>query len=333
MRSIVSRLADHSRSNVASSWSASLIHQQDASNNASRLASVSYARSLPFNASMFATAFKDFGVSGSTGVLVGLSIPLGQSVSVSSNVASAPGGAVGTVQASRSLGPEAGSIGWQAQDTEGATPYRQASLSYRSPYVTVQGGVSQNRAAGGGTFEASGAIATMGRDVFFSNRINDAFAVVDAGAPDVDVFYENRPAGKTDSHGMLLVPTLRSNQENRLSIDPSNLPVDAELETTRQVVTPADRTGTLVSIKMHTNTTAALVVFVQADGSFVPAGSWGKREGGNEFVVGYDGQSFIKDLSGANHVIVHLGDKTCQADFRFTAHPGEQVRIGPVKCQ
>ena len=62
----------------SSNWSVSYVHEVDASNNVSKLASVSYSRSLRYNASLFGTAFKDYGSNQGIGVLIGLSIPLGQ---------------------------------------------------------------------------------------------------------------------------------------------------------------------------------------------------------------------------------------------------------------
>jgi outer membrane usher protein len=317
----------------ASSWGLSLVHQHDAAGDVSKLASISYSRMLPWNVSIFGTAYKDFGTTRSTGMLFGLSIPLGPSVSVAANLSTGAGGPIGSFSAGQSLDPEPGSFGWQVQDTEGAAEYRQGSLAYRSTVATLQAGVSQSRSSVGGTIEATGAVATMAGDIFMSNRINDAFAVVDAGAPGVPVSLENRPIGTTDSAGMLLVPGLRSYQRNRISIDPSSLPVDAEVETTRLLVTPADRAGILVSMKHHKNLMAALLTFVRPDGSFVPAGSWGHLAGGGAFIVGYDGQSFVKTLAPVNHIEIGMGRTKCQAAFPFRPRPGKQVRIGPIQCK
>ncbi len=345
------------RFDPAASWGVSFVHQQQVSNATSSLVSVSYSRSLPFSASVFVTAYKDFTNAGGAGVLFGVSLPIGGTGSVSSNVSVQPGSVLGTVQASAPLGPEPGSVGWQVQDTEGAAPFHQAAVSYRFPAMTVQASVNRTPSGNGGTLGASGAIAGMGGDVFFSDRIPDAFAVVDAGLPGIAVSYENRPIGVTDRQGMLLVPSLRSYQKNQISIDPANLPVDAEIETTRAVLTPSDRAGTLVAIKVRHDTAAALVVLVRPGGGFVPAGSRGRLEGdaggvvgngagfvvGNDaggvvghdadFIVGYDGQAFIRHLAAANRVAIELADSTCHASFAFRPQAGQQVRIGPITCQ
>jgi outer membrane usher protein len=317
----------------AASWGLSFVHEHDAGNIVSKLVSVSYARPLFANMSASASFTKDLGSGGSTSLLIGLTIPLGPSASVAANLSGGDGSPAATLAASQSLGPEPGSVGWQVEDIEGAEQYRQAALSYRSSVATLQASVDQARSAIGATLEASGAVAGMAGDVFLSNRINDAFAVVDAGAPGIAVSLENRPVGETDSQGMLLVPGLRSYQRNQISIDPSNLPVDAEIETTRQIVRPADRAGTLVSMKHHTIRMAALVTFVRADGSFIPAGSWGKNSAGENFIIGYDGQSFINGLVAENRVAITVRGNTCHAAFPFKPQPGQQVKIGPITCR
>ncbi len=314
------------------SWGLSLVHERSADGTASRLASLSYTRQMPWAASLFGTAYKDFVARRSAGVLFGLSIPIGQTISASATASGAPEGAGVTLQASQALDPAPGSAGWQVQDTEGAAPYREADAAYRSRFATVQASADLTRAGGGGTFNVTGAVATMGGDVFFSDRIDDAFAVVDAGAPGVAVAAENQPIGTTDSQGLMLVPTLRSYQKNRLSIDPSSLPADAEIGATERIVTPADRAGTMVSFNVHHDSTAALVIFSRPDGSAIPAGAAGRLQGGSEFVVGYDGQAFIKGLAVTNHVDIDLGGVTCHASFGFTPRRGAQVRIGPVAC-
>jgi outer membrane usher protein len=317
----------------SSNWSVSYVHEVDASHNISQLASASYSRSLPYNTSFFATAFKDYGSGGGVGVLIGLTIPLGQTTSASSTLSNGLGGTTGTMDVSHPLGNEYGSVGWRVQDQEGAQQARQGTLAYRSPVMTVQAGATESRSGGAAVFDAAGSVATMGGGIFFSNHIGDAFAVVDAGAPNVPVLYENRAVGTTDSHGMLLVPTLRSFQKNKLSIDPSNLPVDAEVESTDEVVTPADRSGALVPFKVHSDRAAALVVLTRTDGKFLPAGSTGRLDGGDAFVVGYDGQVFVKGLAASNQLTADLGEGTCHASFTFKPRPGEQVRIGPVICR
>jgi outer membrane usher protein len=316
------------------SLSTSFVHLQDAYGYVSKILTASYSRAMPFNASVFATVFRDFGINKNTGVFAGLSVPFGENVSLSTGVSTgASGRATINTDAVKPLGPEPGSYGWRLRDSEGLSNYREASGSYRSSYGTVQAGVSQAGSGMNAALQLRGSITAMNGDVFLSNWIDDGFAVVSTGVAGVKVENENRPVGTTDSKGMLLLPSLRSYQANKISIDPANLPVDAEIATTREVVAPADRAGVLVKFDIRREMTSALVTFVLNDGSFVPAGASGRMADEREFVVGYDGQAFIRNLASVNEVEIEYVGGKCRASFAFQPQPGSQVQIPGVKCQ
>ena len=177
------------------SISTSLLHLKDAAGGLSNIVTASYSRSMPYNASVFATVFRDFGNQKNTGVFAGLSMPLGNSASISTGVSRGQGGTTATVDAVKSLGTEPGSYGWRVRDSEGSSTYREAAASYRSSYGTVQAGVSQFGSSSAGSLELRGSITTMDGGVFLSNWIDDGFAVVSTGAPGVEVLNENRSAG------------------------------------------------------------------------------------------------------------------------------------------
>ena len=312
---------------------ASYIHVRDTQGNTSNIVTGSITRTLPYKASLFATVFTDLSNKKDSGVFVGLNYPFSDSITVSSSVSSGQGGTTANLSAVKPLGPTPGSYGWAVQDSEGAVPYRQAAAGYRSDYARVQAGVMQNQNGSQGSVEVEGAVATMGGGVFLTNRIDDAFAVVQTGVPNVQVLNENRPIGTTNASGMLLVPTLRAYQSSKISIDPTDLPVDVAVENTREVVAPSDRAGVLVNFGVRTDTASALVTFTRPDGSVVAPGTGAHLEGGEDFVIGYDGQAYIGKLTPSNVVRVDLADKTCIARFYFTPRPGEQVQISPVVCQ
>ncbi|QDW36461.1 fimbrial biogenesis outer membrane usher protein [Bradyrhizobium sp. KBS0727] len=322
-------LAFDEKSNVSMSF----IHLLDCLGNRSDIVTGTFTRSLPFSASGFATIFHDFGSGKNTGIFAGVTIPLGPSASISSGIAKGQGGMTASIDAVQSPGLEPGSYGWRLHAAQGAVIDRQASVSYRSNYGTVQAGVSETNSSSSAALELRGSITTMDGGVFLSNWIDDGFAVVNVGVPGVAVLHENRPAGVTDSQGMLLLPSLRAYQRNKIEIDPVNLPVDAEIESTHEVVTPADRAGALVKFQVRSDNSSALVTFVRADGSFVPAGARGRIDGGSGFVVGYDGQAFIRNLAETNRASIETVAGFCSATFAFAARPGEQVQIAPVACR
>jgi outer membrane usher protein len=314
-----------------SNWSLSYVPTRLASGDTSRPMTASYSRTLPYNASFFATWFRDFAGARTTGVFVGFNVALGAS-SISTNISSGSGGETSTIQASRPLGLAPGDVGWSVRDSEGAAAFREVDGSVRLAPATLRVGLQQSPAGASGTMEAIGAVAMMGGHFFASDRIDDAFAVIDAGAPGVLITSENRPIGKTDANGMMLVPTLRSFQNNSIEMDPSNLPVDIQIQSTRQVVTPAEHAGLMVSFAIKHDTSTALVDFVGDDGKYITVGSAGRLQGAGQFLLGYDGQAFIDNLKASNTVVIAQGDGECVARFDFRPAKGKQVHIGPVVC-
>ncbi|MDQ8729442.1 fimbria/pilus outer membrane usher protein [Bradyrhizobium sp. LHD-71] len=300
-----------------------------------RIVGLSYSRGFGRNATFYATAFKSLDDRDGFGVFAGISFPLGDDITLSGGVQNGPNGTSAVVDAIKSERPEVGSYGWRVRDAEGGTTDRSAAASYRGSFGRVEAGVQQFENSVRATAQFGGSIAFAGGGVFFGNRIDDAFAVVDAGAPDVLVRYENRPVGKTNGRGLILVPYLNSYQKNKISIDSEKLPVDAEIPTTDKVVVPADRNGVVVKFGVEQTSEAALITFVDASRKPIDVGSQGILEGSDEgFVVGYDGQSYLRDLNAHNAVRIGLaGGNTCRAEFDYSRQPGEQVAIKDVVCQ
>jgi len=147
------------------------------------------------------------------------------------------------------------------------------------------------------------------------------------------VFHENQSVGITDSSGRALIPGLRSYQSNKIAIDTTKLPVDADIATTESWVAPGDRAGVRLNFAVQTNIRPAIVVFQTPAGEPLAAGAQGQVEGGESFTVGYDGRAYIKNLAAANNVTVTLLDRECRASFPYEARPNEQVVISPVICQ
>ena len=248
------------------------VHQALADGTRSDLASVSYSRVLFSNVSLYATAFTDLQDHKSAGLFVGVSMPLwspsptSQPLLGSTSVSSVHSGTTVTTDVVKPMVPEPGSYGWQVRDSEGASPYREVAGSYRTPVGEFDGLIQQSGRSLGASVQAQGAIAAMGGGVFFATRIDDAFAVVEAGAPGIGVFYENRPVGKTNADGQLLIPDLRSYQPNKLSIDARDLPLNADAPMTRDVVAPSDHAGVLVNFGVVADDKSAVVLLTGQDG-------------------------------------------------------------------
>ncbi len=315
--------------------SASFINLVEADNTRSRLVAASYSQPLPHNASFFATAFIDLANHRNAGIFAGLSIPIGDDISASVSVNDTPGlGANVTTQVQKTLQPQIGSYGWNVRDTEGASPYRTADVAYRSSYGAIDAGVQQFNGQVSETAQFDGSIAFLGGGVFLGNRVHDSFAVVSTGVPNVAVTKDNQTIGTTNPWGALLIPDLRSYQTNKIGIDPSALPMTGEADSTLKVVAPARQSGLYLDFGVKKDVHGAILILNGPDGKPIPAGAKGRLDGSDDtFLVGYDGQAYVKNLSDQNTVTVDNGDKDCKAIFSYQFEQGKRQTIGPVTCQ
>jgi spore coat protein U-like protein len=162
---------------------------------------------------------------------------------------------------------------------------RISGRGFYTSYGEVEATAIQSQTGSAETISQEGAIIAADGDVFFANRIDDAFAIVDAGAPGLEVSYENRPVARTDASGKAIVPTLNAYQPNKISIDPRDLPLNASIATTQELLAPPDRSGVLVDFGIVTDVRSAIVILYGANGQPLQAGLHGKTAGGRGFVV------------------------------------------------
>ena len=318
----------------ASTVSLTFLHVDLNDSKPSDILNVSYSRPMFAGGSAYVTAFTDLNDRKSFGIFAGLTVPIGAKITTSTGINSTRNGTSYTFDAVKPLQAEPGSYGWRVRGSEGSATYYTGGASYRSTLARFDADVVQSQGGTSGMVQAEGAVAAIGGGVFLANRIDDAFAVVDAGAPNVDVLYENRPAGKTDGQGRILIPSLRSYQTNKIAIDPRGLPLDAEAPVVHDVVAPADRSGVVVRFGVKTETNAAVLILSHRDGTFVPPGTGGSLEASNQpFVVGYDGRAYLTGLGPTNTVVVDDSHGPCRASFAFAPKKDSQVVVGPLTCQ
>jgi outer membrane usher protein len=298
----------------------------------SDIVSGSWSRTFDRAGTLGVTAFADLADKRIRGIFFSWSVPLGETGSMSAGLSGGES-AARSFDAIKPLQQAAGSYGWRVSGRDGSAGGGTAAAAYRSPYGKVEGAVAHNRSGSAATLEVDGAVATLGGGVFLANRVDDAFAVVETGVPDLEVFHENRSVGRTDSRGRAFIPALRAYEKNKIAIDPQNAPLTAEINSVEDIVAPTDRSGVLVDMRVRTDTASAIVVLSGPDGRPIPAGSPGQVLGGEGFVVGYDGRAFIKNLAAENQVAVELPEGPCLATFSYTARQDQQVVISPVVCR
>ncbi len=299
----------------------------------SHILSASYSLQVG-DLSIYSTGYHDFAAGGS-GLVFGLTIPFGSRSSANVSAGTASAGGYAQVQAVQSP-VSIGDWGYQVYGAIGQPDHEFANVQYKSPWSLVSAGV--DRAGNQTTLraEAQGALSYADGSVFPSNTINDSFGIVDTGgARGVRVYEENRQVGRTNSAGKLLVPDMRSFDDNHISIDPADVPADASVPSISRDVRPQDRSGVVIRFPMQASH-GALLHLVDAAGQPIRVGSSATLAAtGTTVPVGYDGEAFIEGLApSGNRLTVQQPDgHRCVAVFAYQAKAGEIPTIGPVPCR
>lgn len=115
---------------------------------------------------------------------------------------------------------------------------------------------------------------------------------------------------------------LRSYEDNAISIDPSNLPLDASVSTTRQVVRPSDRSGAVVDFNVSADTRPALITIRNEAGDYIQTGASAQLNDDETTIVGYDGQVYAENIAETNTLIIRQSNgENCTVTFTAPAKP------------
>lgn len=296
---------------------------------------LSYTRQVFERSTLSLSAIATRGDSSNAMVSLGLHVPLGRNRSSGTRIDNRSGRLRGASYVQS--WPEGGQEGWhwRAQVVGDTQSEVSARAQRRSQHGRLELAARHSNTSQSLRVGARGAVAIAGGGVFMADRIEDSFAVVNAGAPGIEVRHENRPVGLTGSTGRLLVPGLRSYQRNILSISPDSLPLDADIPRTREIVRPAQRSGVVLDFGIDPAPATALVELIDATGAPVAVGMpVVLSRTGERYLVGYDGLVFLRGLEARNELVVHFPDlSTCRASFDYARLPGTIPQIEGVLCE
>lgn len=178
----------------------------------------------------------------------------------------------------------------------------------------------------------TGSFATLGGKWFPTRRIYDSFALVHLpGIAGVPVFHENQEIARTDSSGYALIPSIRAFQNNRISLDPTTLPLNAEFDSAEMNVATYARSGLMVEFPVRIVYNATLSLH-QEDGEPVPAGAV-VQMGGEDYPVGLEGTVYLTDLQTRNQLTAEWNATVCTVDLEFTPTDEPLPYLGIYTCE
>ena len=259
---------------------------------------------------------------------------LGSRTSSSLSAVSQAGVQQVVAQVQRNL-PAGDGFGYRVAAGAGGTADREATFNLQNSVGTytldaeTYGGSTRTEAS------ASGGVTLFAGEVFPSRQITGSFAVAEVeGQPGVRVYAENQLVGRTDSSGRILLPDLRPYQDNRVSIDQSDLPLDAQITGVETNAVPYLNGGTLLRFAVvHPH--GALIQINLESGEPLPPGVLVQLVGQEQaFPSGLDGSVYVTGLEATNTLHLTWGDRSCDVSVPFELSDADPMQtLGPYVCK
>jgi outer membrane usher protein len=240
------------------------------------------------------------------------------------------------IQQSLPLGP---GWGYRAQLQQGQRSSQIADVQYQGKYGLYE--AEYNHLANQDTerLSASGALLTIGGDVFATRAVNDSFALVRvADVKGVDTTLNGQKMGRTDRNGELLIPNMTSYLASRLAINDQQVPPNYIIEGTEEVVATGFRSGAIVDFPVHRQQALVGTIVIEEDGkTTVPAyGDLTVEAAGRQFTspIGVEGEFYLDSVpSGSHPATVTYTEGECR--FTLTAPETKEstVKLGRLMCR
>jgi outer membrane usher protein len=219
--------------------------------------------------------------------------------------------------------------GWRVGATEGGDYDAWWQQRFEAADLELQ--ASRSSARSGQSVLLSGGVSRLEGTWRAARSMQGSFALVDLGGiADVPVYLENRPVGKTDANGYVVLPNLLPYVPNRITISPEDLPLDAAISARTMVVSPARRSGVLARVpveKIH----PAVFRLALPDDTPVPAGAEVQLNGGH-FVVAMAGLTYVTTLDRNSSGYATWPNGSCSFHVDAPVSQDPQPDLGVIRC-
>jgi outer membrane usher protein len=279
------------------------------------------------------TAYRVLTGPAQSGFVAMLTFPFGERSSVSGGVARNNDHYQPFAQVQESLPPGTG-MGYHAAAELGPDAQTEADVDYQNDVGVYSLGATHS--LGSTLYQASvtGGIGFIGSDWFAARYIPGSFGLVRLpGFPNVPVYDNNLPVARTDSHGDAILPNLQPYTHNTVTINPTDLPLDAESDTYNMDAVPYYRSGVVMQFPVKT-VKAATFTLRQANGALVPAGAMLTLAGQSEqFPVGYEGQAYVTGFAAGVKATAEWEDHRCEFTLPPSTSTDAVPDLGAVVCK
>ena len=296
--------------------------------------SVNYTLRLGKQSSLTFRATRLSGVSSGTSVAASLVVPLENRITLVAGVTTRSGTTESYLNASRALTTDTG-WGWRTavgKRLEGT--YAEGGAYYQGTQGLFSADASSSQLQQNLRLGLLGGFVVADGHAFVTRRVEDSFAVVEvAGYPDIGVGFQGSTLTRTNADGVALLSRLLPFQSNSVRLNPSELPISAELDSIEQEAVPALRGAVKITFPVRSGQ-GALIKIVLDDGLPAPAGAEIELVGDKkEFFVARRGETFVTGLQAMNVLRLKWNGASCRFDVKIPiVSPDDIARVGPLQC-
>lgn len=241
-----------------------------------------------------------------------------------------PGNSMGFVEVNKNI-PFGNGLGYRVAAT---TDRVQGNVGLNTDNIALQAGAYQFDNQQNYQLEARGSMLYFDKHLFLARNTDSSFALVDTdGYQNVRVYYRNQLIGRTDKHGLLLIPELLPYQQNELVIEPRDLPINAELASTSRTIVPYYKSGALAKFRILEKHPKTLRLHLDNEGLVPPGAMLWLEHSDIAYPVGYQGVVYFDDLpSTARRALVAWGEgKLCSV--RLTPQAYQDNKMVDIVCK
>ncbi|MCP4213845.1 MAG: fimbrial biogenesis outer membrane usher protein [bacterium] len=226
-----------------------------------------------------------------------------------------------------------------AINEEGGDTGGSVRAEYRDELTILAASCRRSADNTSGELSLAGGIGFFDTGLYFGRPVIDSFAVVEVeGLDNVPIYQNNSLAGIAGKDNPLLIPSLSSYQESRISIRPKDLPINFEFVEREQSVKMGQRGGALVTFKAFK--------FMAVEGNLYLTLPDGGRKSLSTMPVeievdgqkrtsftGQDGYFYLENLPIGEHLLrVRRSEGDCEVSLTITESDEIVRNRGDLPC-
>lgn len=222
----------------------------------------------------------------------------------------------------------------QGYANKGESASGSASVNYQGGYGEAGAGYNYGKNWQQVTYTVRGGVLAHQNGITLSQPLGQTNILVEApGVKDTSV--ENETGVFTDWRGYAVIPNATAYRNNRVALDITTLPDNAELDNAVDYVVPVQ--GAIVKANFKSRIgLKAMVTLLQKNGKAVPFGAIVTDEHtGKANIVGDDGVAFMTGLPETGKLNIVWGngaDSQCTAEYHLTAGSNTPISNISARC-